>query len=158
MDFASAASQLRDFFLSNVTTELHCIGTDYASYMHVPRRRIRFTPPTDPENFLRAIDFHVGIAPLKHHAFNHSKSALKIIECGALGIPVVASAVEPYEATVRHGITGYLVRSNDDWRKYLHALIYDSDLRTALGAEAKAQAEQYAISRLATLWEKVVLQ
>lgn len=49
-------------------------------------------------NYLQQINFHVGLAPLTQSSFNHYKSAIKVIEYSALGIPWLASDVEPYRA------------------------------------------------------------
>ncbi|MFE7237171.1 glycosyltransferase [Streptomyces sp. NPDC057580] len=158
MDWAEVADQLRRFLNRNPGTEFHCLGNDYASWMRIPQGRARFTPwVPDVEAFLRTIDYHVGLAPLRPHVFNQAKSALKAIECGALGIPVVASAVRPYEDYVQHGVTGYLVRRDHEWGQCLRALVNDSDLRAAMGAAAREQAAAHTISRTAALWEKAIL-
>ncbi|MER7814563.1 glycosyltransferase [Streptomyces sp. NPDC096153] len=158
MDFEQVSDQLRRSLTRNPVTEFHCMGSDYGSWMRVPRDRARFTPWVDSvQDFLRTIDYHVGIAPLRPHVFNQSKSALKAIECSALGIPIVASAVRPYEDYVQHGTTGYLVRRDHEWAGHLRALTSDPDLRAAMGAAARAQARDHTISRLAPLWEKAIL-
>jgi glycosyltransferase involved in cell wall biosynthesis len=109
------------------------------------------------DGFLRAIDYHVGIAPLRPHVFNQAKSALKAIECGALGIPIVASAVRPYEDYVWDGTTGYLVRRDHEWGACLRALTYEPDMRREMGMAARQQATAHTISRRAALWEKAIL-
>jgi hypothetical protein len=158
MDFEQAADQLRRFITRNPGCELHCIGVDYASWMRVPPQQARATPwVPSVEDFLRAIDYHVGIAPLRPHLFNQGKSALKALECGALGIPIVASAVRPYEEYVRHGETGYLVKRDHEWAKHLRALTEDAELRTAMGQAAREQARAHTITATAPLWQKAVL-
>ncbi|MEU7240342.1 glycosyltransferase family 4 protein [Streptomyces sparsogenes] len=158
MDFDQAADQLRRFLARNPGTEMHCIGNDYATWMRIPQDRARFTPwVRNVEDFLRAIDYHVGIAPLRPHLFNQAKSALKALEAGALGIPIVASAVRPYEDYVQHGVTGFLVRRDHEWAQHLRALVNDSDLREAMGQAAREQARQHTITQTAPLWEKAIL-
>lgn len=49
-------------------------------------------------NYLQQINFHIGLAPLEQNSFNHYKSAIKVIEYSALGIPWLASDAEPYRA------------------------------------------------------------
>ena len=46
------------------------------------------------------------IAPLHDNRFNQSKSDLKVLEYAMIGLPVVASKVAPYSASVRHGRDG----------------------------------------------------
>lgn len=158
MDFDQVGDQLRQFLKRNQDTELHVIGNDYASWMRVPRQQARFTPwVPGVDEFLRTIDYHVGIAPIRPHVFNQSKSALKAIEAGALGIPIVASAVRPYEDYVQDGLTGYLVRRDHEWGACLRALAADPDMRIEMGMSGRTQARQHAISRRAPLWEKAIL-
>lgn len=156
MDFKQAAPGLRQFLRRTPGAELHCLGVDYGSGIRAPRTR--YTPwlPSVPD-FYRAIDYHIGIAPLRPHIFNAAKSNLKALECGALGIPVVASAVRPYEDHVRHGETGLLVRRDHEWARHLRALTQDPDLRAAMGAAAREQAGQHTITALAPLWQKAIL-
>ena len=158
MDMERVAAQLKRFINRNTGVEFHCIGTDYGARMRLPRDKTRFTPwVRDSEAFLRTIDYHIGIAPLRPHIFNQSKSAIKALECGALGIPIVASEVRPYEDYVRHGETGYLVRRDHEWGQYLGRLVQDADLRTAMAQAARKQAAQHTIAHTAPLWEKAVL-
>jgi hypothetical protein len=53
-------------------------------------------PFTEYPPALAGLKIDIGIAPLADHPFNRCKSHLKILEYGALGIPVVASDLEPY--------------------------------------------------------------
>lgn len=158
MDFDQVGDQLRQFLKRNQDTELHVIGNDYASWMRVPRQQARFTPwVPSVDEFLQTIDYHVGVAPLRPHIFNQAKSALKAIECGALGIPIVASGVRPYEDYVQDGLTGYLVRRDHEWGACLRALAADPDMRIEMGMSGRTQARQHTISRRAPLWEKAIL-
>ncbi|MER5750603.1 glycosyltransferase family 4 protein [Streptomyces sp. NPDC002088] len=156
MDWDQADQQIRRFLQRNPHTELHCIGNNYAARLKAPRAR--FTPwVADVEDFLRTIDYHIGVAPLRPHVFNQSKSALKALEAGALGIPVVASAVRPYEDYIQHGVTGLLVRRDHEWARHLRTLTEDPAMRAEMGAAAREQARQYTITRTAPLWEKAIL-
>lgn len=158
MDFKQVSSQLRQFLKRTPTAELHCIGVDYAAWMRTPKPQSRFTPwVPGVEDFLRTIDYDLGIAPLRPHVFNQAKSALKALECGALGIPVIASAVRPYEDYVQHGVTGLLARRDHEWARHLRALTQDAAMRAEMGAAARGQARQHTITRTAPLWQKAIL-
>lgn len=153
MDWDQAAGQIRRTLQRNPHTELHCIGTNYADGIQA-----RFTPwVPNVETFLRTIDYHIAVAPLRPHVFNQAKSALKAIEAGALGIPIVASAVRPYEDYVQHGVTGFLARRDHEWAHHLRALINDPQMRAEMGAAAREQARAHTITALAPAWEKAVL-
>ncbi|MGW7384102.1 glycosyltransferase [Streptomyces sp. NPDC054794] len=157
MDWERHGGQIHRFLDSHPQAEIHCLGVNYVGMVGVPQERARFTPwVANVEEYLRTIDYHVGIAPLREHIFNQSKSALKAIECGALGIPVVASAVRPYQDYVQDGITGYLVRHDDEWGHFLSALAHDHDMRVGMGEAARVRAAQQTISCLVPLWEKAI--
>lgn len=156
MDWQQASGQLRRFLQRNPSTEMHCIGSNYAIGLN--GCRTRFTPwVPDVATFLRTIDYHIGIAPLRPHVFNQAKSAIKAIEAASLGIPVVASAVRPYEDYVQHGHTGFLVRRDHEWAQHLRALTNDPGMRAEMGANARTQARQHTVSAVAPLWEKAVI-
>lgn len=158
MDFEQAAPQLKRFITRNPNTEFHCMGSNYGKWMRIQRDRARFTPwVASVEDFLRSVDYTIGIAPLRPHIFNQSKSSIKAMEAGALGIPVVASAVRPYEDYVQEGVTGLLVRRDHEWGQHLRALVNDPQMRAEMGAAARQQAAEHTISRRAALWEKAIL-
>jgi hypothetical protein len=156
MDWDQTSSQIRRFLQRHPHVELHCIGNDYGAVLRAPRRR--FTPwVPNVEAFLRAIDYHIGVAPLLPHVFNRSKSAVKALEAAALGIPTVASAVRPYEDYLHHGVTGFLVRRDHEWAACLRALTYEPDMRAEMGMAAREHARKYTVTAIAPLWEKAIL-
>lgn len=80
------------------------------------------------------------IAPLEVvNDFTNAKSALKVFEAGVLGVPVVASPVEPYREAIEHGKTGFLASSTQEWVAALSSLI-DRDGSLRLGAAARSLA------------------
>jgi glycosyltransferase involved in cell wall biosynthesis len=46
---------------------------------------------------LASLDLDLAIAPLEMHVFNEGKSDLRLLEYGALGWPVIASDIYPYQ-------------------------------------------------------------
>jgi hypothetical protein len=155
MDWDHTGQHIRRFLTRNPNTELHCIGNDYGAILKVPRRR--FTPwQHSVEDYYRVVDYTIGVCPLLPHVFNLAKSPVKATECAALGIPVVASAVRPYEDFVQDGTTGYLVRRDHEWAAALRALTNEPDMRREMGMAAREHARQYTTSRLAPAWEKAI--
>lgn len=155
MDFEEVGNHLRRTLERHPNVEFHAIGTNYASWMKIPQDRCRFTPwITDVPSFFRAIDYDIGIAPLKNHVFNRSKSHIKALECAALGIPVIASNVEPYRNFVQHGVTGFLVNSDHEWGSYLRELINDKPMREAMGQQARKEARNWTVEAHADSWRK----
>jgi glycosyltransferase involved in cell wall biosynthesis len=153
MDFDSSGPQIRRFLDRNTDVDFHCIGTDFRQHLKFPIERTLFTPwSPDFDAYYRSIDFDIGLAPLKSHVFNRSKSHIKALEYAALGIPAVVSAEPPYEDFVVHGETGYLVRRDHEWGKFLNELARDPGRREAMGAKARALAASYTIQGNAHRW------
>lgn len=93
----------------------------------------------DTVNFGRnLVMFDIGIAPLsKNVPFNLSKSNVKYLEFSSLGIPCVATDIEPYK-DIKNGETGYLVdNSVDSWVDTLSMLIENPELRNRIGENAR---------------------
>jgi glycosyltransferase involved in cell wall biosynthesis len=151
-DFDMVSAQLRRFFERNPAVDFHNIGSNYLRVFKLPGRHSGWQQ--DIFDYYRLIDFDIGIAPLADTVFNRSKSAIKAIEYGALGIPVVASDVEPYRDYVIDGKTGFLVRSEHEWGKRLYELVNDEAMRTEMGAAAKEHAARFTIQTGWRLWEQ----
>jgi glycosyltransferase involved in cell wall biosynthesis len=86
--------------------------------------------------FYADLDIDIAIAPLKDTTFNRCKSNIKYLEASMLGIPTVASDVEPYKC-IEHGKTGYLATTSGQFKKYLKWLIEDESKRKQMGKDAK---------------------
>lgn len=152
VDFHMVAAQLRRFLDRNPAVDFHNIGTSYLRPFKLRGRHTGWS--SDIWDYYRSIDFDIGIAPLADTVFNRSKSAIKAMEYAALGIPVVASDVQPYRDFVIDGVTGYLIRKEHDWVRRLYELASDEAMRAEMGAKAKEHVAQYAIERGWRLWEQ----
>jgi glycosyltransferase involved in cell wall biosynthesis len=149
-DLAMVAPHLRRFLSRNPHAEFHNIGTDFTRVCAIPGR---VTPwQASMWDYYRVIDFDVGLAPLVDTTFNASKSAIKALEYSALGIPVIASDVEPYRAFVLDGVTGFLVRHEHEWGARLYELTTDVALREQMGHNAKELAARHTIQTGWRLW------
>jgi glycosyltransferase involved in cell wall biosynthesis len=148
------APAVRDF-LDLPKTEFHLVGTDYSRTIG---RKCRFTPwvPADASlAYYRAIDFDIGLAPLTGTRFDASKSAIKVLEYAALGIPSIASDVTPYRGFVVDGVTGWLARTPEDWSRRLREMAQDRAMREEMGAKAKEMAAAHAIGACWRQWADV---
>lgn len=133
------------------TVEAHFIGADMRRLL---RREARFTRWAKiVTDYYKLIDFDIGIAPLKPGIFTDAKSAIKVMEYGALGIPCVASDVTPYADYVVDGVTGWLVRRPEQWAQRLRELVNDEAMRTEMGQKAREVASQHTIQAGWRDWE-----
>jgi glycosyltransferase involved in cell wall biosynthesis len=154
-DFELVRRPLARFLRGHGEVGLSFMGVDYGWLLGNPDRRLTPWVPVwdDPVGYMRCLDWQVGLAPLANTQFNRCKSALKALEYAARGIVVVASDVEPYRRFVEHGVTGFLVSRDHEWREVLELLAGDVELRAKIGAAAREQAAGWLVDDHAHLWE-----
>ena len=88
---------------------------------------------------------HVGIMPLTDDPFARGKSAFKILQYFAAGIPVIASPVGANTKVVEENINGILADSPEEWEGAAVSLKINSDLYTRLAGGARQSSHQYSI-------------
>jgi glycosyltransferase involved in cell wall biosynthesis len=93
---------------------------------------------------LSAID--IGLYPLPDEQWVFGKSGLKALQYMALGIPPVATAIGANFRVIEDGVSGYLVRNEEEWVDRLEKLAKDPELRKRLGQAARKRVEdQFSI-------------
>lgn len=133
--------------------QLHVQGTDFrGTFGHLNARHTAWA--RRPQDYYGLLDFDIGLAPLADTGFNRSKSYIKALEYAALGIPVIATDMEPYRDFIIDGVTGFLVRKEKEWRDRLKLLAGDADFREAMGAKAREHARNYTIEGNWQLWDQ----
>lgn len=85
---------------------------------------------------LKNWDLDIGIAPLVDNNFNRAKSNLRWLEYGALKLPCVSSAVEPFRKSILQNEDGRLCRGSAEWYQTLKELILSESERKRLGEAA----------------------
>ncbi len=90
---------------------------------------------------LQRID--IGIMPLPDEPWTRGKCGYKLIQYMACGLPVVASPVGANTDIVRHGETGFLASTEEQWAEALARLVAQADLRRRMGSAGRqgVQAE-----------------
>jgi glycosyltransferase involved in cell wall biosynthesis len=90
---------------------------------------------------------HAGIMPLTDDAFSQGKSAFKLIQYAAAGLPVIASPVGENCKVVEDGKSGFLADSPEAWSEALGKLINDDALYSAMAANARAVSREYSMQK-----------
>lgn len=156
IDMGLVAAPLRRFLRRFGGWDLQLVGADYRATVKAPADRVFHVPWVPvwdkPEKYFRSISFDIGICPLYPTQFARAKSAIKAIEYGARGIPVIASDIDPYAAVITHGVDGFLVRRDHEWLKYLTLLAEDDALREKMGGAAREMARRHLIEDGADAW------
>jgi glycosyltransferase involved in cell wall biosynthesis len=133
----------------DVTMEVTCDWLDHPKVQEIE--------PVDISTYHHLISrFDIGIAPLIDDHFNRCKSSLKPLEYAGCGIPWVASRVGPYAADLTHGDGGYLVDTEEDWRRHLLRLVDDARHRKEMGRRARRWASGWRIDRVSRKWVDVL--
>jgi glycosyltransferase involved in cell wall biosynthesis len=99
---------------------------------------------------LGCMNLDIAIMPLEDTEFNRCKSNLKMLEFGALGLPMVASRVKPYETFDKPHSGAYLALTAQGFRNRIESLIDSADDRKIMGEEArKFVQDNYSIEKIA---------
>jgi len=85
----------------------------------------------------------IMVVPLRDTKYNRCKSSIKFREASSAMKPGVFSATRPYIEDIKHGETGYLAETADDWYKYLKILIDSVEERRRIGTNAYNYVKQY---------------
>lgn len=120
---------------------LSLVGVTTKKYLKDDRPWIEILEAPD-KNYLKftkwlrsqSARFDFAIAPLCETIFNKRKSDLKLLDYGALGIPVIASNIGVYKATNAPGVC-LVSNENQSWRDALYK-------KVTLGSEGRISGDQ----------------
>jgi glycosyltransferase involved in cell wall biosynthesis len=102
--------------------------------------------------------FDVGIMPMPDDIWSKGKCAAKALQCMAMGVPTVATAIGANCEVIADGVNGFLATTDDEWISALVRLVDDPGLRARLGDEGRRTVEQrYSAERSAELMARVIL-
>ncbi|WP_431857350.1 glycosyltransferase family 4 protein [Azospirillum sp.] len=118
---------------------LQVIGADGVA---LPGVEVACAPWTEDGEVAGLSRFDIGIMPLADGPWERGKCGYKLIQYMAAGRPVVASPVGVNTEIVRHGETGFLASTADEWAAALAALAADPDLRARMGAAGRRVVEE----------------
>ncbi len=102
---------------------------------------IEFHAPVDLLHYpqkLQQLNLNLAVAPLVNNAFNAAKSNLKLLEFGALGLPVLAADLACYQNSPADTLPSQL----NDWINRLKAYDEDRQMLIENGQKMRAWVEQ----------------
>lgn len=86
--------------------------------------------------------FDIGLMPLPPEDWAKGKSGGKARTYMAAGVVPVVSAIGYNLELIRHGETGFLCETLEDWESHLARAIEDAELRQRIATAARAEVEQ----------------
>ena len=104
--------------------------------------------------------FDINLAPLEvGNPYCEAKSELKYFEAALADVCTIASPTWPMAHAIRHGTTGMLADTPDDWYATLNMLVEDADLRRRLARAAYLDVLwRYGPRRRADLMQSLLTQ
>lgn len=145
------------FMLAHPDVDLHLWGPN--EFRELPpglAGRVRcYGWQPDVPSYYRSLSMDVCLAPLESTPFNETKSAIRIQEHSALGIPVIASRSPAYEGFLKNGINGYFASSAPTWEATLERLHRDPALRLQLGAAGRRLAKGWTTEAQAQVRHRI---
>ncbi|NWG20756.1 MAG: glycosyltransferase [Chloroflexi bacterium] len=139
-DLAVALPAIRRVLAELPFTRLRIVGHFDLALLPADLRPQVETAPFVPYErlFAEIARADINLAPIVDNPHRRAKSAVKFLEAALVGVPTVASDLEPYRDIV-HGRTGFLAADDAGWYAGIMALAADPARRCAIGAAARDQ-------------------
>ena len=135
----NAAPALREM-AKKVDFELLAIGVQA---LHIPGVSCRCEKWSEESEGRLLASAHIGIMPLPaDDQFAVGKSAYKLIQYMAAGIPAIASPVGENKRVIREGINGFFADSPEEWQQAFCRLADNAGLRQEMGYRTRRIAEE----------------
>lgn len=110
---------------------------------------IKGTAWTSASEVFELSEIDIGIMPLPDDEWTKGKCALKGLLYMSLGQPAVLSDVGVNGEVIEDGVSGFLVKNEDEWVEKISRLIDDEALRKKIGEAGRQRAiEEYSVASL----------
>jgi len=129
-----------------VSMELHIICDTFFGDAGLPVIR---KPWSLDQEVADLMELDIGLAPLPDNVWTRGKSATKVVQYLAAGMPVVCSPVGANAMIVQDGINGYYARSPKEWVEKTLRLAKNPEERFRMGmAGRKVVEKNYSVQSL----------
>jgi len=150
------------WILKQDNTQLVHIGHDQnkptiAEILNIPADAIETHQLMPYKQYLKHLDFDIGLAPLTRGNFSSFKSDLKLVEYSSQGIAWIASHCDPYEDLCSEwGIEGRLCQKGDEWIRHCKELISNDKYITEGRFMQEICQRKRSKSTAAKEWEYII--
>ena len=126
----------------------------FLTLRHLPVLPVPWTEANEATEIARA---DIGISWLPDDAWSRGKCGLKVLQYLAAGLPVIANPVGVQMDMVRHGETGILARTPEQWIEAVRRLAEDVELRRRMGSAGRRLVEmRYSVAVGAARWIRLL--
>jgi glycosyltransferase involved in cell wall biosynthesis len=119
--------------------KLKIVADDFFDLEHLPVIKKNWSA-TDEIADLHSFD--IGLMPLTDDVWTRGKCGFKLLQCMAVGLPVVCSPVGANRQIVTDGVEGYWASSHTEWVEKITALVTDTDLARTMGRHGREKVLQ----------------
>ena len=145
---------MMDLFISNILRELsegmvegercdfHCFGSRlFPSFTNVETHEHLYYKPEDWRGlYSKIVSFDLGVMinPLEEtDEFHHTKSELKFVESGTMGVPLVTSRIPPYTEILKENETGFFASTPREFAEKILKVMRNEKLSRYVSENAK---------------------
>jgi glycosyltransferase involved in cell wall biosynthesis len=122
-------------------------------FLQLDRLPVLACPWSEQTEAAEIADADIGISWVPDDAWSRGKCGLKVLQYMAAGLPVIANPVGVQSEFVRHGETGFLAETADQWVYAVRRLANDPVLRRQMGEAARrCVAAELSVRHAAKAW------
>lgn len=108
------------------------------------------------ENFAQEmVQAHAGFVPLPDTAFCRAKGQHKVLSFACAGLPCIASNLPSYREVIKHGESGLLAETPEEWIEGIERL-RDPTFRRQLGEAGHAISQHFTREAVAAKWSELL--
>jgi predicted HAD superfamily hydrolase/glycosyltransferase involved in cell wall biosynthesis len=149
-DFDIIEAVLYEFMATNKHVSLSILGAAQVTERLLALQNVSNYPLLPYTAMLDFIAKHdLMLVPLVDDVFNRAKSSVKFVECGGVGVPVLASKVGEFDFVIEHMENGLLATGEAEWARWLTWVAENPQGLEKLAQGAlKLVSERYITTRL----------
>ncbi|NOY54253.1 MAG: glycosyltransferase family 4 protein [Deltaproteobacteria bacterium] len=125
---------------SGIPLELHIICDTFFDLEGLPVIKKIWGLDTEVHDLM---ELDIGLAPLPDNRWTRGKSATKIVQYMAAGMPVICSPVGANAEIVRDGVDGLHAETHQDWLNKLFYLLEYPEVRIRMGRAGRMRVEEF---------------
>lgn len=144
VDLAEIIDPLAEFILGHKSRRLLLIGHyDTSLLPEGLARQTEVVKFADYDRYLTALAVaDCALMPLCDDTFNRCKSAVRVLDAAAVGVPAIVGAVGDLPAVVKVNETGFVAWNRGDWVDALRDLAADPVMARSMGRAARVNLER----------------